>query len=82
MRNNNPSLVRKHPIAWCPICNHTILYSDDPRQKKDIVVFPLYDGYHGKSYLCSKCKTMLAIIDKSLVPLDYTVLPIYSARCI
>ena len=32
--------------------------------------------YSGKSYLCSKCKTLLAIIDRSTVPQKYTVVPI------
>lgn len=68
---------RKIPIAWCPVCKHTLIYSDDPRGKKDILIFPLYDGYHGKSLLCSKCKTMLAVIDKAAVPLGYTVIPIF-----
>ena len=75
---NSTATTRRIPIAWCPICKHTVVYSDNPRGKKDIYIFPIYEGYRGKSLLCSKCKTMLAVIDKAAVPLGYTVIPIYS----
>lgn len=75
--NSTAITFRRIPIAWCPICKHTVLYSDNPREKKDIHIFPIYEGYHGKSLLCSKCKTMLAVIDKTTVPSGYTAIPIF-----
>ena len=51
------------PIARCPSCRHSLLYARDPRKKKDITVRIAEPDFDGKTMLCSKCKTMLAVIE-------------------
>ena len=64
----------RYPIARCPKCDRPIVYSDNPKDKTDIIVRELRPGDHGKSFLCAKCKTMLAIIEKhkAVNCFDYT----------
>ncbi len=68
----------KFPIAHCPVCRRTVLYSDDPRDKKDVTVRVAEDGYHGKTLLCAKCKNMLVVIEKPKVAAGYVAIPIVS----
>ena len=77
-KTSTPS-TRRFPVAWCPICKHTIMYSDIASDKRNVFVFPFFEGFHGKTILCSKCKTMLVIIDKAAIPLGYTVIPIHNS---
>ena len=58
-------MKNKIPIARCPNCGRTVLYSDE--------------SYHGKAMLCGKCKTMLAVIEKPKVARGYVAIPVTSA---
>ena len=71
---------RKYPIAHCPVCRRTVLYSDDPRDKKDVTVRVAGEDYHGKTMLCAKCKKMLAVTEKPKVAEGYTAIPIIRQR--
>ena len=68
----------KYPIAYCPVCHRTVLYSDDPREKKNVTVGVVEPDYHGTMMLCGKCKTMLAVIEKPKVAEGFVALPIIS----
>ena len=57
--------IKRIPIARCPNCGRTVLYSDDPRDKLTVTVRAADESYHGKAMLCGKCKTMLAVIEKA-----------------
>ena len=57
------STKRRTPIGKCPNCGSTIVYSDKGTDKKYISVICAGDDYKGTTYLCAKCKTMVAIID-------------------
>ena len=52
------------------------LYSDDPREKKNVTVGVAEPDYHGAMMLCGKCKTMLAVIEKPKVAEGFVALPI------
>lgn len=39
---------KKYPIAHCPNCHRTILYSDDPKDKKDVMVRVAEEDYHDR----------------------------------
>lgn len=69
MRNN-------YPIAHCPNCHRTVLYSADPKDKKNVKVYIAEADYHGTMMLCGKCKSMLAIIENPKKAEGYVVLPI------
>ncbi len=64
------------PIARCPSCRHSLLYSRDPRKKKDVTVRVAEPDFDGKTMLCAKCKTMLAVIEKPAVAAGYVAVPI------
>ena len=68
------------PIARCPSCRHSLLYARDPRKKKDITVRIAEPDFDGKTMLCSKCKTMLAVIEKPAVAAGYVAVPILDSR--
>ena len=55
---------KKIPIGKCPRCNGAIIYSDSGADKKRISVVCADDHYKGHTYLCAKCKTMVAVIEK------------------
>lgn len=55
---------RKTPIGKCPVCNSTVIYSDNGADKKQISVVCANGDYKGHTYLCAKCKTMVAVIEK------------------
>lgn len=69
----------KYPIAKCPKCGRTIVYSDDPRDKKNVSLCEATADYHGRTVLCAKCKTMLAIIEKPKAAKDVIRVPIVNA---
>ena len=68
----------KIPIARCanPNCRRTILYSDNPKDKNNVIVHIAESSYKGATYLCPRCKTMLAIIEKPKVANGYVAIPI------
>jgi len=72
--------VKRIPIARCPVCNRTIVYSDDPKDKRSTAVRVADENYHGKTVLCAKCKTMLAVIEKPKVARGYVTVTIVSAN--
>ena len=69
-------MKNKIPIARCPNCGRTVLYSDDPRDKLTVTVRAADESYHGKAMLCGKCKTMLAVIEKPKVAGDMSPFPL------
>ena len=71
-------MQNKIPIAHCPKCGRTILYSDNPRDKLTVTVRAADESYHGKTMLCAKCKTMLAVIEKPKEARGYVAIPILS----
>lgn len=70
--------TKRIPIARCPNadCRRTLIYSDDPKDKLRITTRVAEDGYKGKSIFCSRCKTMVAIIEKPKVAQGYIEIPI------
>lgn len=71
--------IKRIPIARCPNCGRTVLYSDDPRDKLTVTVRAADESYRGKAMLCGKCKTMLAVIEKPKVARGYVAIPVTSA---
>ena len=72
----------KIPIARCanPDCSCTILYSDNPKDKSNVTVRIAEPNYSGATFMCSRCKTMLVIIEKPKVAAGYVALPIIAAN--
>ena len=68
----------KIPIAKCanPACGCAILYSKNPLEKLNVNVRIAEPGYTGVTYRCSRCNTMLVIIEKPKVAAGYVALPI------
>ena len=63
---DRPATVRtRFPIAFCPQCGHTILYSGNPKDRNTVALIPASENDKGKTVLCAKCKTMLAIREKA-----------------
>ena len=52
-------MKRQFPVAWCPTCGRTLLYSSDPKMKAKIKVRLARDDETSEMFLCSKCKTLL-----------------------
>ena len=75
MNNKN---IKRIPVARCPNaeCQRTLLYSDDPKDKLRITTRIAEDGYKGKSMFCSRCKTMVAIIEKPKIASGFVPIPI------
>ena len=75
--------VKRIPIARCPNsdCGRTLLFSSDPKDKFNITTKVVTEEYKGKNMICSRCKTLVAIIEKPKVARGYIVLPIVSAQC-
>ena len=72
-------LKDKYPIAHCPNCHRTLLYSDNPKDKLNVTVRTAEPDCHGTTVLCAKCKTMLAVIEKPKVARGYVAIPIINA---
>ena len=70
--------IKRIPIARCPNsdCGRTLLFSSDPKDKYNITTKIVTDDYKGKNMICSRCKTLVAIIEKPKVALGYVALPI------
>lgn len=75
--------VKRIPIARCPNsdCGRTLLFSSDPKDKFNITTKVVTEEYKGKNMICSRCKTLVAIIEKPKAARGYIVLPIVSAQC-
>ncbi|MBQ8388168.1 MAG: hypothetical protein IJX46_04525 [Clostridia bacterium] len=58
---------KRIPIARCPNpdCGRTLLFSGDPRDRLFIETRVADESYRGKSMICSRCKTAVAIIEKT-----------------
>ena len=69
---------KRIPIARCPNlnCGRTLLYSCDPTDKYNIETKIADESYPGKTMMCSKCKTFVAIIEKPKVAHDFVAIPI------
>ncbi len=70
--------IKRIPIARCPNqdCGRTLLYSCDPKDKLYITTKVAGESYQGKTMMCSKCKTIVAIIEKPKVARGYVAIPI------
>ena len=71
---------KRIPIARCPNpdCSRTLLFSCDPHDKRYITTRIADERYHGKTMVCSRCKTIVAIIEKPKVAHGYVAIPIMS----
>ncbi len=54
---------QKYVIGRCPNCGASVLYSDNPKDKLNVQLVAVGDDYHGTTHLCSRCKTIYAVID-------------------
>ena len=70
--------IKRIPIARCPNadCGRTLLFSNDPQDKRYITTRIADESYHGKTMICSRCKTIVAIIEKPKVARGYVAIPI------
>ncbi len=66
----------KYPVARCPKCGRAIIYSDNPKDKAEIVLREVTADYHGRAVLCAKCKTMLALVEKPKAANGFVAIPI------
>ena len=55
----------KIPVGNCPKCDAPIIYSNHGADKKYIDVVCVDDDYDGRTYMCYKCKSMVAVIDRN-----------------
>ena len=71
---------KRIPIARCPNpdCSRTLLFSCDPKDKLRITTMIADESYQGKAMMCSRCKTIVAIIEKPKVAHGYVAIPIMS----
>ena len=72
--------IKRIPIARCPNsdCGRTLLFSSDPKDKYNITTKVVTDDYKGKNMICSRCKTLVAIIEKPKAERGYIAIPIYN----
>ena len=72
----------KIPIAKCanPECGCSILYSNNPREKRNVTVRMAEPNYTGPTFMCPRCKKMLVVIEKPEVAAGYVALPIIAAN--
>ena len=70
--------IKRIPIARCPNpdCSRTLLFSCDPKDKLRITTKIADESYQGKTMICSRCKTIVAIIEKPKVARGYVAIPI------
>ncbi len=70
--------IKRIPIARCPNtdCGRTLLFSNDPQDKRYITTRIADESYQGKTMMCSRCKTIIAIIEKPKVAHGYVAIPI------
>ena len=72
----------KIPIAKCanPECGCSILYSNNPREKRNVTVRMAEPNYTGPTFMYPRCKKMLVVIEKPKVAAGYVALPIIAAN--
>ena len=72
----------KIPIAKCanPECGCSILYSNNPREKRNVTVRMAEPNYTGPTFMCPRCKKMLVVIEKPKVAAGYVAVPIVAAN--
>ena len=72
----------KIPIAKCanPECGCSILYSNNPREKRNVTVRMAEPNYTGPTFMCPRCKKMLVVNEKPKVAAGYVALPIIAAN--
>ena len=70
--------IKRIPIARCPNsdCGRTLLFSSEPMDKYNVITKVVTENYKGKSMMCSRCKTLVAIIEKPKVERGYIAVPI------
>ena len=70
--------IKRIPIARCPNpdCSRTLLFSCDPKDKLRITAKIAGESYQGKTMICSRCKTTVAIIEKPKAARGYVAIPI------
>ena len=70
--------IKRIPIARCPNadCGRTLLFSNDPQDKRYITTRIADESYQGKTMMCPRCKTIIAIIEKPKVAHGYVAIPI------
>jgi hypothetical protein len=70
--------IKRIPIARCPNsdCGRTLLFSSEPMDKYNVITRVVTENYKGKSMMCSRCKTLVAIIEKPKVTRGYVAIPI------
>ena len=70
--------IKRIPRARCPNtdCGRTLLFSNDPQDKCYITTRIADESYHGKTMMCSRCKTIVAIIEKPKVARGYVAISI------
>ena len=70
--------IKRIPIARCPNpdCSRTLLFSCDQKDKLHITTKIADESYQGKTMICSRCKTTVAIIEKPKVAHGYVAIPI------
>ena len=72
--------IKRIPIARCPNsdCGRTLLFSSEPMDKYNVITRVVTENYKGKSMMCSRCKTLVAIIEKPKAERGYIAIPIYN----
>ena len=72
----------KIPIARCanPECGCSILYSNNPREKRNVTVRMAEPNYTGPTFMCPRCKKILVVIEIPKVAAGYVALPIIAAN--
>ena len=72
--------IKRIPIARCPNsdCGRTLLFSSEPMDKYNVITKVATETYKGKSMMCSRCKTLVAIIEKPKAERGYIAIPIYN----
>ena len=70
--------IKRIPIARCPNpdCSRTLLFSCDPKDKLRVTTKIADESYPGKTMICSRCKTTVAIIENPKVARGYVAIPI------
>ena len=72
----------KIPIARCanPECGCSILYSNNPREKRNVTVRMAEPNYTGPTFMSPRCKKMIVVIEKPKVATGYVAVPIMAFK--
>lgn len=70
---------KRIPIARCPTpdCSRTLLFSCDSKDKLRVSTKVADESYQGKTMICSRCKSIVAIIEKPKIARGSVSIPIY-----